>query len=174
MCQPDQAVALRVRPVNSDPRDGEQAARWHGLGEEHPLAGQLVQPWARNVGVTVDAEIPAKVVPVHDQDIVALVCHIVVHVVAADCRHLFTCLALSTLSAAARRRVWRGVSGAAQLSAAHHCSGGWSARAGLGHIPPFTGCPCGHCPPPANPPGPGPPVIFPRQSQDDPDCRGRT
>lgn len=39
-------------------------------GEQDALASQLVQPGARNVGVTVDAEIPAQIMPMHEQHIV--------------------------------------------------------------------------------------------------------
>ena len=39
-------------------------------GEQNGLDGQRVQPWTVHVGVTVDAQIPAEIVPVHDQDVV--------------------------------------------------------------------------------------------------------
>src|ERR1700737_132631 len=56
-------------------------------GEQDALAGQLVQSRARKIGVTVDAEIPAQIVPMHQQHIVtALVCCLLV----ADYRHLLS------------------------------------------------------------------------------------
>jgi hypothetical protein len=56
-------------------------------GEQDALAGQLVEPRAGNVGVAVDTEISAQIVPVHKQHIVtALFCCLVV----ADYRHLLS------------------------------------------------------------------------------------
>src|ERR1700758_3882559 len=39
-------------------------------GEQDALIGQLVEPRARNVGATVDTEIPAQIMPMHEQHIV--------------------------------------------------------------------------------------------------------
>lgn len=40
-------------------------------GEQDALIGELVESWARNVGVPVDTEIPAQIMPMHKQHIVA-------------------------------------------------------------------------------------------------------
>ncbi len=56
-------------------------------GEQDALAGQLVEPRARNVGVSVDTEIPAQVMPVHEQHIVTALVYILV---VADDRHLLS------------------------------------------------------------------------------------
>lgn len=54
-------------------------------GEQDALARQLVEPRAPNVRVTIDTEIAAEVVPMHQQHIVtAVVCCLLV----ADYRHL--------------------------------------------------------------------------------------
>ena len=60
-------------------------------GEQNAFACQLVQSRARNVGVTVNTEIPAQIVPMHNQHIVSL---LVGCVVVADCRHLLSLWAL--------------------------------------------------------------------------------
>jgi hypothetical protein len=39
-------------------------------GEQDALTSQLIEPRAGNVGVTVDTEIPAQIVPMHEQHIV--------------------------------------------------------------------------------------------------------
>lgn len=109
--------------------------------------------------MTVDAEIPTQIVPVHEQHIVALVCHIVVCVCAADRRHLLSLPGTVDVIGCGAQVGMAGRVRAAQLSAAHHCCGGCQPGPG-GPYCGGCGCPCGHCPPPANPPGPGPPVNF--------------
>lgn len=58
-------------------------------GEQDALAGQLVQAWARDVGVTIDTKVSPKVVPMHDQHVVTSP---VRYVVPADRRHLLRLL----------------------------------------------------------------------------------
>lgn len=65
-------------------------------GEQDALVGELVEPWARDVGMTIDPQIAPCVVPVHEHNVVTvLVCYVAI----ADCRHLLSLLATSTLSA---------------------------------------------------------------------------
>src|SRR3954468_17285096 len=72
MGQPDQTVALRIA-TGEQGSARRRAQRRCGMraGEEDALCGQLIEPRARNVGVAVGAEIPAEVVPMHEQHIVS-------------------------------------------------------------------------------------------------------
>src|SRR5271166_4303589 len=56
-------------------------------GQQDALIGELVEPRTRNVGVTVDTEIPAQIMPMHEQHIVAALFS---WLLIADYRHLLS------------------------------------------------------------------------------------
>src|ERR1700757_965773 len=86
----DQSVALRVAAGEQRPAR-RRAQRRGGVcsGEQDALTGQPVEPRAGNVGVTVDTEIPAQIVPMHEQHIVTALFYCLV---VADYRHLLSWL----------------------------------------------------------------------------------
>ena len=71
MGQSQQPVAVRVAAGEQRP-PRRRAQRRGGVraGEQNALGGELVEPRAGHVGVAVDTEITAEVVPVHDQHVV--------------------------------------------------------------------------------------------------------
>src|SRR6202012_1378305 len=119
-------------------------------GEQDSFGGQLIQPRARHVGVTVHPEIAAQIVPVHEQHVVApRVCRVLVCVCAADRGHLLSLggptddVIGCDASARLPGRVRPG-----QQSATHQCCGGPGGPCCGG-----GGGPGGHCPPRGNPGG---------------------
>jgi hypothetical protein len=71
MRQADKPVAVRVAPREQGPAR-RRAQRRGGVraGEHDALGRELVEPRADHVGVAVDTEVTAEVVPVHDQHVV--------------------------------------------------------------------------------------------------------